>query len=220
MGQYNDIATWLALQFQIKLLGKLEMSALAAFCRHRVDRPEGPNVTGLLVQAKGQLKLGVGQLQFYATFSWIAGQWRNEAISAGDVFLVEAGVRIRLFRVFNFGASIHVEISNLGPQTDATYNRKSFKLSIETPWYLPDVTIRWESTDGTPQLEEQGDRVATARRRVGAFGPGGGRRRRSVTRSSRPAEAGNPERVYALERAARGRSHRAGRRVVRRARRR
>ena len=137
LGLYNDIATWLALQFKIKLLGKLEISVLAAFCRHRVDRPEGPNVTGLMVQAKGQLKLGVGKLQFYATFSWISGQWRNEAISAGDVFLVEAGVRIRLFRVFNFGASIHVEISNLGPQTDATYNRKSFKLSIETPWYLP-----------------------------------------------------------------------------------
>ena len=197
LGLYNDIATWLALQFKIKLLGKLEISVLAAFCRHRVDRPEGPNVTGLMVQAKGQLKLGVGKLQFYATFSWISGQWRNEAISAGDVFLVEAGVRIRLFRVFNFGASIHVEISNLGPQTDATYNRKSFKLSIETPWYLPDVTIRWECTDGTPQLEEQGI-VSPPLVGASAFGPGGRPAQAIGHTFVTAAEAANPERVYAL----------------------
>jgi hypothetical protein len=187
----------MALQFQIKVAGRLEISVLAAFCRHRVDRPEGPNVTGLMVQAKGQLKLGVGKLQFYATFSWIGGQWRNEAISAGDVFLIEAGVRIRLFRVFNFGASIHVEISNLGPQAEATYNRKSFKVSVETPWYLPDVTIRWESTDGTPQLEEQAV-ISCPLTGASAIGPGGRTAQTIGHTFVTTDEASNPERVYAL----------------------
>ncbi|MEO7276166.1 MAG: hypothetical protein ABI211_29625, partial [Vicinamibacterales bacterium] len=197
IGQYNDIATWLALQFQIKLFGKLEISVLAAFCRHTVDRPEGPHVTGLLVQAKGQLSLGVGKLQFYTTFSWISGQWRNEAISAGDVFLIEAGVRIRLFRVFNFGASIKVEISQLGPQADATYNRRSFKVSVETPWYLPDVTIRWESIDGTPQVERQAV-ISPPLVAAAAFGPGGKPAQPIGSTFVTAEEAGNPERVYSL----------------------
>ncbi len=197
LGQYNDLATWLALQFQIKLGGVIDVSVLAAFCRHRVDRPEGPNVTGVMVQAKGQLKLGVGKLQFYATFSWIGGQWRNEAIAAGDVFLIEAGVRIRLFRVFNFGASIKVEISQLGPQSEATYNRKSFKLSIETPWYLPDVTIRWEKTDGTPQVDAQAV-ISPPLIGAAALGPV---TPRAVPVGHTPivaADAGNLERVYAI----------------------
>ncbi|MBL8701479.1 MAG: hypothetical protein JNK67_24080 [Alphaproteobacteria bacterium] len=195
IGQYNDVATWLALRFQIRIAGVLDVSVLAAFCRHRVDRPEGPSVTGILVQAKGQLNLGVGKLQFYATFSWLGGQWRNEAISAGDVFLIEAGIRIRLFRVFNFGATIHVEVSQLGPQADATYNRKSFKLSIETPWYLPDVTIRWEVTDGTPLLDAQ-EVVSPPMTGASAIGPGAPR---AAPIGHTPVTEGEaPERVYAM----------------------
>ena len=197
LGQYNDLATWLALQFQIRLGGVIDVSALAAFCRHRVDRPEGPNVTGLMVQAKGQLKLGVGKLQFYATFSWIGGQWRNEAIAAGDVFLIEAGVRIRLFRVFNFGASIKVEVSQLGPQAEATYNRKSFKLSIETPWYLPDVTIRWEKIDGTPQVDAQAV-VSPPLVGAAALGPGARRAEPIGHTPVTAADASDRERVYAI----------------------
>jgi hypothetical protein len=151
----------------------------------------------VLVQAKGQLSLGVGKLQFYATFSWISGQWRNEAISAGDVFLIEAGIRIRLFRVFNFGASIKVEISQLGPEAGATYNRKSFKVSVETPWYLPDVTIRWESIDGTPQVERQAV-ISPPLIAAAAIGPGGKPAQAIGFTFVTPAEAGNPERVYSL----------------------
>jgi hypothetical protein len=199
IGQYNDVATWLGVRFQVKVLGKLELSALAAFCRHTVDRPEGPNVTGLLLQAKGQLKLGdLGQLQFYATFSLMTGQWRNEGIAAGTVFLIEAGIRIRLFRVLNVGANIHVEVSTLGPQEGATYSRQSFRLSIETPWFLPDVTVRWENIDGEADSKKQAI-VSPPLVGAAALMPGARPAQAIGHTPVTPDAAGNPERVYAVE---------------------
>lgn len=198
IGQYNDVATWLAVQFQVKVLGKLELSALAAFCRHSVDRPEGPRVTGLMLQAKGQLKLGVGQLQFYTTFSLMTGQWRNEGIATGTVFLIEAGIRIRLFRVLNVGANIHVECSTLGPQEGATYSRQSFRLSIETPWFFPDVTVRWENIEGEAESDRQAV-VSPPLVGAAAIMPGARPAQAIGHTSVTPDASGNPERVYAVK---------------------
>jgi hypothetical protein len=79
------------------------------------------------------------------------GRWRNEAVASGLVIRIEAGVRIRVFRVINFGAVIEVELDWLGPPA---YSRQSFTFKIETPWWLPDVSIRFEHHSGTPQVAQ------------------------------------------------------------------
>ncbi len=153
IGQYNDTATWPSLRLNFKRLWKLEV--FVGFCYHRVDAAdaldpttESIRVVGAIVSAKGTVKFGIGTFQVYFTLSWISTQWRNEAVATGHVLIIEAGIRIRLFGCFNFGASIKVDHAVLGPG-DTHYRRTSTIIRIETPWWLPDVTVRWESTSGT-----------------------------------------------------------------------
>jgi hypothetical protein len=157
-GYYNDPASWFTVRFGYRKVAELDV--VAAVCYHRVVDPdpndptvEALNVFGLVVSMKGGIDLGrLGKMQIYATLQWVSGLWRNEALATGNVLVVEAGIRIKLFRCFRFGASIKVDCAWLGP-SDAQYERHSAVIRIETPWYLPDVTIRWDWTRGLPQPE-------------------------------------------------------------------
>ncbi len=53
--------------------------------------------------------------------------------------------------MINFGAVIEVELDWLGPPA---YSRQSFTFKIETPWWLPDVSVRFEHHSGTPRLSQ------------------------------------------------------------------
>ena len=149
IGQYADPATWLTVRF--KWFSGWKAEIWAALCIHHVDTPEGPRVFALSVGAKGTLDIGVGSLKLYATGTLVAGRWRNEAIASGVLVRIEAGVRIRVFRVFNFGAVIEIELDWLGPPP---FTRQSFTFRIETPWWLPDVTVRFERSSGAPVVSQ------------------------------------------------------------------
>jgi hypothetical protein len=155
IGQYNDQSTWL--RFTFRFGGeRLNFGVFVGFCLHREDDPdpsdpdsEKINVWAVALSLKGGGKIkGLGRLEAYATAVIIVGQWRNEGMATGHQFLFEAGVRCRLFGCFNFGAQIKVDTASLGPG-EPHYQRKSTTFRIETPWYLPDFTYRWENTDGT-----------------------------------------------------------------------
>lgn len=157
IGQYNDVTTWPSVRFQFNRWWKLEIFFGACF--HRVDAAdaidpttESLSVFGLIVSAKGTVKFGFGTIKLYFTLSWVSGQWRNEAVATGHTLIIEAGIRVRLFGCFNFAASVHVDYGELGPGPSA-YSRVSTVVRIETPWWLPDVTVRWSSIDGAPTPE-------------------------------------------------------------------
>lgn len=148
VGQFADPATWLTAR--VKWFTGWRAELWAALCIHYVDDADGPRVTALTVGAKGTLSLGIGSLQIYGTLAIVWGRWRNEAVASGLLIRIEAGIRIRVFRVFNFGAVIEVEIDWMGPPR---FSRQSFTFRIETPWWLPDVTVRFERVSGSPQLK-------------------------------------------------------------------
>jgi hypothetical protein len=157
IGQYNDTATWPSLRLNFTRLWKLEV--FVGFCYHRVDAAdaldpttESIRVVGAIVSAKGSVKFGIGTFKIYFTLSWVSGQWRTEAIATGHVLVIAAGIRIRLFGCFNFGASVKLDHAVLGPGP-TSYRRTSTIIRIETPWWLPDVTVRWECTSGTATPE-------------------------------------------------------------------
>jgi hypothetical protein len=149
LGQYADPATWLTARFKWPHGWQAEI--WAALCIHHVDTPEGPRVLALSTGAKGSIDIAIGKLKLYATLTLAIGRWRNEAVASGVVVRIEAGVRIRVFRVINFGAVIEVELDWLGPPA---YSRQSFTFKIETPWWLPDVSVRFEHHSGTPRLSQ------------------------------------------------------------------
>ena len=130
-----------------------KMELIVAICIQFVDREEGPKGFGGLISAKGGVSFGVGKAEFYLSFVLIAGIWKNESSASGLIIIFEAGFRIKLFRVFRFGASIHVQLDFLGPNPE--YRKLAFKIHIDTPWYLPDVTIKFEKIFHQPKPEKQ-----------------------------------------------------------------
>ena len=87
--------------------------------------------------------MGIGKVQFYASFGLLVGVWGNEASSSGFIAWAEVALRIKVFWVFSFGASVKAIFEQLGPQ-EPNYRRVSLEVRIETPWWLPDVTFRVE----------------------------------------------------------------------------
>jgi hypothetical protein len=151
LGQLSDQNTWFGFRMKEDRFFKLEL--IIAICIQFVDREEGPKGFGGLISAKGGVSFGVGKAEFYLNFILIAGIWKNESSASGLIIVFEAGFRIKLFWVFRFGASIKIQLDFLGPNPE--YKRLAFQIHIDTPWYLPDVTIRFEKIYHSPQPEKQ-----------------------------------------------------------------
>ncbi len=96
--------------------------------------------------------MGIGKVQFYAAIGFLVGTWANEASSSGFIAWAEVALRIKVFWVFSFGASVKAIFEQLGPQ-EPNYRRVSLEVRIETPWWLPDVTFRLERVRDSAQPE-------------------------------------------------------------------
>lgn len=151
IGQLADPATWLTLSFNKSLLG-LKARVSFAVCLQISERP-GPRGFGFAAQAAAEGNLGVGKVQFYASFGVLIGTWGNEASSSGVIVTAEVALRIKVFYVFSFGASVKGIVEQLGPQ-EPNYKHASLEVRIETPWWLPDVTFRLVKVTGTAVPEQ------------------------------------------------------------------
>ena len=151
IGQLADPSSWLTLSFDKSFLGLSARMSIGLCLQYSAD--PGPKGIGLLATVKAQGSLGIGKVQFYAALGVIGGTWSNEASSSGIVAWAEVSLRIKVFWVFSFGASVKAAIEQLGPQ-EPNYRRIGLEVRIETPWWLPDVTFRVEKVRGLPQPEE------------------------------------------------------------------
>jgi hypothetical protein len=150
IGQLADQATWLTFQMNKSLLG-FQARVSLAFCL-QIAGGDGPRGMGLALTAAAQAPMGIGKVQFSASLGLLMGSWGNDASSAGLVAWAEVALRIKVFYVFSFGASVKAVFEQLGPQ-EPNYRRVSLEVRIETPWWLPDVTFRMERVRETPQPE-------------------------------------------------------------------
>ena len=148
IGQLNDQTTWLSFKSEISTFVKLGM--LVGLCVQVVDAPGGPRGFGFVFSAKGGARFGIGKFQIYAGFGFVAGVWGNESTESGFVAWIEAGVRIKVFWIFNFGASIKIEFDYLGGEPP--YRRLGCEIRINTPWFMPDVTFRFEKVWNQPAI--------------------------------------------------------------------
>lgn len=150
VGHVADPASWLSFHVGGHVW-VFDLQLYAGVCLELVDLPEGPRVLALRVSVSGGSRvLKVGRVEFYLTLEAVVGTWRNESNVSGFVVWFEGGIEIDVFWVFDFGASVRVEWSYLGPEP--AYRRMATELRIHTPWWLPDVTFRWSKTLGEPAL--------------------------------------------------------------------
>ena len=110
IGQLNDQTTWASLRMDIGRAWGLEFSLQVGICVQVVDRLEGPRGIGVVISIKGGAEFAVGKFQVYLTAGLIYGIWRNESNATAFLAWLELGLRIRVFGVFNFGASVKGEL--------------------------------------------------------------------------------------------------------------
>lgn len=149
LGFINDTDTWPSIRF--KSTRFLPMEVFLGGCYQYSEGPPRVNAGGILFTAKAGKKFSVGEAQFYLSAGALVGLWRNESQACGVLIWLEGGVRIKLFKVFRVSLEAKIELDCIWPEPD--YKRLAFELRIGTPWWLPDVTLRFQHVWGGPDPE-------------------------------------------------------------------
>ena len=149
IGKLWDQDTWLTFKISYELQ-VIEFLLLVAFCMEMRDVPEGPKGIGILFTFKGGGILGIGSWSAYIGFCLIAGQWRNESVVRGLRLWIEAALRFKVFFIFNIGVLIRLDIDYLDPK----YTKIGFLITLELPWFLPNITFRVEKIWNNVELEK------------------------------------------------------------------
>ncbi len=150
LGRLADQATWLTFSFEAPFL---ETGGVVAYCLEAVDKPEGPCGCGFAITVKGGWNFGFGSIQLYGSFGYLAGLWRNESTSGGFAFWFAIGLRIKVFWIFVVGIEVKVDFVFLGRLGAGSYRTLGCLITIETPWWLPDISYRFDRTWEDKQLE-------------------------------------------------------------------
>ncbi len=144
IGQLADQSSWLSLNIGSQALG-LAIRAQLAVCVQIVDG--GPKGFGLVFTIRAGADWGVGTFIVFGSFGFIFGVWKTGSRSVGMEFWAAFGFKINLFWVFSFGAEIAARIIYLGNHWSLTLHAE---IRIDTPWYLPDVTVSFDKTLSEP----------------------------------------------------------------------
>lgn len=143
VGRIRDQRTWLSLVADIDLWVS-RAYVLFALCFEYVDG--GDLGIGFVTRLEGAVTMGVARISYNAGFGVVFASFQTGSVDSSFLIFIEAGIRADLFGFLRFGisAGLHYKAVAYDPA------RKEFvaELTFETPWFLPDVTIRLEWTSG------------------------------------------------------------------------
>jgi hypothetical protein len=175
VGRIRDQRTWLTLVADIDLWISRAF-ALFALCFEWVDG--GDFGVGFVTRLEGAVTIGVARISYNAGFGVVFASFQTGSVDSSFLIFIEAGIRADLFGFLRFGisAGLHYKAIAYDPA------RKEFvaELTFETPWFLPDVTIRLEWTSGSVMPAELAtfasplQSVAAYQEPTGSAGGGGG----------------------------------------------
>lgn len=140
MGQLPDQRTWLGIRAHNSWLVVIDF--VFAICIQYEEG--GPRGFGIVFSITGGADWGIGGFVVYGGFGLIIGVFKTGAQTTAAEIWIELGFRIHLFFVFNFGVRIELRLTYLG--REPWYTTLSATIEIETPWWLPNVTVRFEKT--------------------------------------------------------------------------
>ena len=144
IGQLADQRTWLGITFKAPWLALKVQFAIGL----QIEE-DGPKGFGLVFTVSGGKDAGIGAFIIFGSVALIIGSWKTDSDAAAAELTVKLGFKIHLFYVFHFGADISVDIAFLGRHPFSAL--VTAQIHIDTPWFLPDVTFRFEEPIGTPQ---------------------------------------------------------------------
>ncbi len=153
IGRLADQSTWLGLRFGVDLW--LESAVVIGFCFERVEG--GPNGFAPTVRVEGGIgKKGVVRLSCNVGWSLLIVVFSTGSTDYAMVIGIEAGIRFTLFGFLKIGVSASMEFRVVGGRP--ARGELTAQIKLETPWFLPDVTWRFDVQFG--QLRP--DQLSTA----------------------------------------------------------
>ena len=144
IGQLADQRTWLGVTFKAPLA---TLTVRLAVGLQLTDG--GPKGVGVVFSISGGKDCGIGAFIVFGSFGLVIGTWKTGSDAAGADITAKFGFKIHVFYVFHFGADISADVAYLGRHP--WYGMVSAQIHIDTPWFLPDVTFRFQQPFGQSQ---------------------------------------------------------------------
>lgn len=139
IGRLADQSTWLGIRFGVDLW--LEAAVVIGFCFERVEG--GPNGFALTVRVEGGIgKKGVIRLSYNAGWTLMAVVFSTGSTDYALIIGIAAGIRFTLFGFLKIGVSASMEFRVVGGRP--ARGELTAQIKLETPWFLPDVTWRFD----------------------------------------------------------------------------
>ena len=143
IGRLADQNTWLGIRFGVDLW--LQSALIIGFCFERVEG--GPNGFALTVRVEGGIgKKGVVRLSYNAGWTLMAVVFSTGSTDYALIIGIEAGIRFTLFGFLKIGVSASMEFRVVGGRP--ARGELTAEIRLETPWFLPDVTWRFDAQFG------------------------------------------------------------------------
>ncbi len=141
IGQLADQRTWLTARIELDAI-VITGHAEIAVCLQIVDG--GPVGYGMLANLRVGENWGIGAWMVFGGAGLIIGPWKTGSSAWGVKAEYEVGFKISLFFILSFG--LDIKIQGMFLATHPVYLRLLFRVHIDTPWWLPDVTITFDKT--------------------------------------------------------------------------
>lgn len=166
-GRIEDQESWLGAKIELELSSVASLKVRIALCFEWLEGEYTAVGFVFSIQIRGDLGIVVieGWASLLAMLRWMI-------CGTGDFvarLTVDLGLSILLFRFLRFGISSNLLVEWLAHTPDFFVLRATFRL--ETPWFLPDVSVSVEVVDGTLEPAARGvitcpllNSVASARR--------------------------------------------------------
>ena len=144
IGHLADQTTWLTARFDVDLW-VANTSLVVAICFEYVDG--GPKGFGITARVEGGIgKRGVIQLTYNAGWSLSIMTLTTSSSDYAAVISITAGIHFELFGFLRIGVSAEIGFRMVGIHPAS--GELTAEVRLDTPWFLPDVTWRLDSTFG------------------------------------------------------------------------
>jgi len=132
LGQLADTSTWPSVS--------VKFGKFALVCSLCFEAIEGRHTGfGVLITLTFNLDWGFGPVSLYGSAGLAFGCWKTGSDVAGFEAFAKLGLKVYLFHILHIGMNVSVKYSYL--ETQPRYSSYSLTFSIDTPWWMPDVSF-------------------------------------------------------------------------------
>ncbi len=141
LGHIEDVDSWLQFKIQYE---RFDLLLRIGMCFYDYDGDPPMTALGFVITGRGRASVAkLAEFSFLLEVVIRVGSFSSDGVTTGIKASIEAAFRIKVWRL-NFGLHGRIEVEQIHPEPEG--GRATIDLSIETPWFLPDLHVShtWE----------------------------------------------------------------------------